>query len=63
MRTPRLSFLFSDSYRDDSSFVNGRSRDVIMAEMRQRIDRADGEREVTETIQVRTMIRMRSIPD
>lgn len=33
------------------SFVNGRSRDVIMAEMRQRIDRADGEREVTETIQ------------
>ena len=33
-----------------------------MAEMRQRIDRADGEREITETIQVRTMIRMRSIP-
>ncbi|KAJ5218806.1 uncharacterized protein N7498_000905 [Penicillium cinerascens] len=33
------------------SFVNGRSRDVIMAEMRQRIDRADGEREIAETIQ------------
>ncbi|KAJ6005920.1 hypothetical protein N7451_003864 [Penicillium sp. IBT 35674x] len=33
------------------SFVNGRSRDVIMAEMRQRIDRGNQEKEVEETIQ------------
>ncbi|KAJ5122265.1 hypothetical protein N7448_003397 [Penicillium atrosanguineum] len=33
------------------SFVNGRTRDVIMVEMRQRIDRADTEREISETIQ------------
>ncbi|KAF7590908.1 hypothetical protein BBP40_002270 [Aspergillus hancockii] len=33
------------------TFVNGRSRDVIMVEMRQRIDRGDAEREVEETIQ------------
>jgi len=35
-----------------SSFVNGRSRDVIMVEMRQRIDRGNQEKEVEETIQV-----------
>lgn len=35
-----------------STFVNGRSRDVIMVEMRQRIDRADAEKEIEETIQV-----------
>jgi 2-oxo-4-hydroxy-4-carboxy--5-ureidoimidazoline (OHCU) decarboxylase len=34
------------------TFVNGRSRDVIMEEMRARIDRGDGDREVEETIQV-----------
>ncbi|KAL2800437.1 Oxo-4-hydroxy-4-carboxy-5-ureidoimidazoline decarboxylase [Aspergillus keveii] len=33
------------------TFVNGRSRDVIMEEMRARIDRGDGDREVEETIQ------------
>ncbi|KAJ5893471.1 hypothetical protein N7495_005162 [Penicillium taxi] len=33
------------------SFVDGRSRDVIMVEMRQRIDRGDQEREIEETIQ------------
>ncbi|KAJ5098500.1 hypothetical protein N7532_005501 [Penicillium argentinense] len=33
------------------SFVNGRSREVIMVEMRQRIDRGDIEREIQETIQ------------
>lgn len=33
------------------TFVNGRSRDVIMEEMRRRIDRGDTEREVEETIQ------------
>ncbi|KAJ5160024.1 Oxo-4-hydroxy-4-carboxy-5-ureidoimidazoline decarboxylase [Penicillium canariense] len=33
------------------TFVNGRSRDMIMVEMRQRIDRADAEKEITETIQ------------
>ncbi|KAJ5101812.1 hypothetical protein NUU61_004034 [Penicillium alfredii] len=33
------------------TFVNGRSRDVIMVEMRQRIERGDADREVTETIQ------------
>ncbi|KAJ5690212.1 hypothetical protein N7462_004604 [Penicillium macrosclerotiorum] len=33
------------------TFVNGRSRDVIMVEMRQRIDRGNAEREITETIQ------------
>jgi hypothetical protein len=35
-----------------STFVNGRSRDVIMVEMRQRIDRANTEKEIEETIQV-----------
>jgi OHCU decarboxylase. len=35
-----------------STFVNGRSRDVIMVEMRQRIKRADAEKEIEETIQV-----------
>lgn len=35
-----------------STFVNGRSRDVIMEEMRRRIDRGDQDREVEETIQV-----------
>lgn len=34
------------------TFVNGRSRDVIMQEMRQRIDRGDVDREVKEIIQV-----------
>ncbi|KAJ5492218.1 Oxo-4-hydroxy-4-carboxy-5-ureidoimidazoline decarboxylase [Penicillium expansum] len=34
------------------TFVNGRSRDVIMVEMRQRIDRANAEKEIEETIQV-----------
>ncbi|KAJ5177832.1 uncharacterized protein N7500_000531 [Penicillium coprophilum] len=33
------------------TFVNGRSRDVIMVEMRQRIDRGDVEKEIDETIQ------------
>ncbi|KAF7115763.1 hypothetical protein CNMCM5793_003266 [Aspergillus hiratsukae] len=33
------------------TFVNGRSRDVIMEEMRQRIERDDIEREIQETIQ------------
>ncbi|CEJ58611.1 Putative WD repeat protein [Penicillium brasilianum] len=33
------------------TFVNGRSREVIMEEMRQRIDRADKEKEITEAIQ------------
>jgi 2-oxo-4-hydroxy-4-carboxy--5-ureidoimidazoline (OHCU) decarboxylase len=33
------------------TFVNGRSREVIMVEMRQRIDRGDYEREVQEAIQ------------
>ncbi|KAJ5973452.1 hypothetical protein N7481_010662 [Penicillium waksmanii] len=33
------------------SFVNGRTRDVIMVEMRQRIDRGDNDREIAETIQ------------
>ncbi|KAL2829995.1 Oxo-4-hydroxy-4-carboxy-5-ureidoimidazoline decarboxylase [Aspergillus cavernicola] len=33
------------------TFVNGRGRDVIMEEMRGRIDRGDGEQEVEEIIQ------------
>ncbi|OJJ95689.1 hypothetical protein ASPACDRAFT_1875833 [Aspergillus aculeatus ATCC 16872] len=33
------------------TFVNGRDRDVIMEEMRKRIDRGDAEAEVEETIQ------------
>lgn len=33
-------------------FVNGRGRDVIMEDMRRRIDRGDVEREKEETIQV-----------
>ncbi|KAJ6144461.1 hypothetical protein N7470_008356 [Penicillium chermesinum] len=33
------------------TFVNGRSRDVIMEEMHQRIERGDQDREVEETIQ------------
>ncbi|KAE8374072.1 Oxo-4-hydroxy-4-carboxy-5-ureidoimidazoline decarboxylase [Aspergillus bertholletiae] len=33
------------------TFVNGRSRDVIMVEMRQRIDRGDAEKEIKDTIQ------------
>jgi hypothetical protein len=37
------------------TFVNGRSREVIMVEMRQRIDRGDYEREVQEAIQVGTL--------
>lgn len=38
------------------TFVNGRGRDVIMVEMRQRIDRGDYEREVQEAIQVGTRL-------
>lgn len=34
------------------TFVNKRSRDVIMEEMRQRIDRGDSEKEIEEVIQV-----------
>ncbi|KAL2864728.1 2-oxo-4-hydroxy-4-carboxy-5-ureidoimidazoline decarboxylase [Aspergillus lucknowensis] len=34
------------------TFVNGRSRDVIIEEMRARIDRGDSDREVEEIIQV-----------
>ncbi|RJE20902.1 hypothetical protein PHISCL_06770 [Aspergillus sclerotialis] len=33
------------------TFVNGRNRDVIMEEMRQRIDRGDKDREIKEIIQ------------
>ncbi|KAL4866328.1 hypothetical protein BDV12DRAFT_187508 [Aspergillus spectabilis] len=33
------------------TFVNGRSRDLIMEEMRERMDRGDAEREVEEIIQ------------
>ncbi|KAL3472981.1 Oxo-4-hydroxy-4-carboxy-5-ureidoimidazoline decarboxylase [Aspergillus californicus] len=33
------------------TFVNGRSRDVIMEEMRERIDRGDSEEEIQEIIQ------------
>ncbi|KAJ5279473.1 hypothetical protein N7478_004845 [Penicillium angulare] len=33
------------------SFVNGRARDVIMVEMRQRIDRGNEDKEIEETIQ------------
>ncbi|KAF7720284.1 Uncharacterized protein PECH_003402 [Penicillium ucsense] len=33
------------------TFVNGRSREVIMEEMRQRMDRADMEKEIHETIE------------
>ncbi|CAI7582456.1 unnamed protein product [Penicillium bialowiezense] len=33
------------------TFVNGRSRDLIMVEMRQRIDRGEEAREIAETIQ------------
>ncbi|KAJ5558417.1 Oxo-4-hydroxy-4-carboxy-5-ureidoimidazoline decarboxylase [Penicillium sp. DV-2018c] len=33
------------------TFVNGRSRDLIMVEMRQRIDRGDRDKEIEETIQ------------
>ena len=35
-----------------STFVNGRSREVIMEEMRNRIDRGDVDKEIEETIQV-----------
>lgn len=45
-------FIHSEPDRDDSTFVNGRTREVIMEEMRQRIDRGDTEREIGETIQV-----------
>lgn len=34
------------------TFVNKRSRDVIMEEMRKRIDRGDSDKEVEEIIQV-----------
>lgn len=43
----------ADLLYNNRTFVNGRSRDVIMEEMRQRIDRADKEKEITEAIQVR----------
>lgn len=64
MRNTRRSFLACDLCRLyalhhkstnadlPSTFVNGRSRDLIMVEMRQRIDRANAEREIEETIQV-----------
>lgn len=35
-----------------STFVNGRSRELIMVEMRQRIARGEEGREIAETIQV-----------
>lgn len=34
------------------TFVNGRNREVIMDEMRMRIDRGDAEQEIIETIKV-----------
>lgn len=49
-RPTRLCYSRGDT-DDCRSFVNGRSRGVIMAEMRQRIDRGDREREIAETIQ------------
>ena len=42
-----------------STFVNGRSRDIIMQEMRERIARGDTEREVQHIIQVRSPFGMR----
>lgn len=42
---------FSDA-NSHRTFVNGRSREAIMEEMRRRIDRGDKEREIEETIQV-----------
>jgi hypothetical protein len=44
-----------------STFVNGRSRDLIMIEMRERIERANAEREIEETIQVMFLISSRSL--
>lgn len=41
-----------------STFVNGRNRDVIMVEMRERIDRANAEKEIEETIQVMSSYRV-----
>jgi 2-oxo-4-hydroxy-4-carboxy--5-ureidoimidazoline (OHCU) decarboxylase len=52
MTAARVLVLDTDSYVNHRTFVNGRSRDVIMEEMRQRIDRADKEKEITEAIQV-----------
>lgn len=46
---PDLSILMASPCR---TFVNGRNRDVIMEEMRQRIDRGDKSREIEENIQV-----------
>jgi hypothetical protein len=47
-----VRFLTAPIFSDHSSFVNGRTRDVIMVEMRQRIDRGDIDREIAETVQV-----------
>lgn len=40
----------------DRVFVNGRGRDVIMQDMRRRIDRGDIEKEKEEIIQVRFIV-------
>ena len=48
--------LLESFWPDSRTFVNGRSRDVIMVEMRQRIDRGDAEKEIEETIQVRGIV-------
>lgn len=48
-------FLHSDTVVTDNlsrTFVNGRDRDTIMQEMRERIARGDQEREMEENIQV-----------
>ena len=46
----------------DSTFVNGRSRDLIMVEMRQRIDRANAAKEIEETVQVGFSYRCIALP-
>lgn len=51
-----FTFIDSEPDRDDRTFVDGRTREVIMEEMRRRIDRGDAEREIEETIQVSSLL-------
>ncbi|KAG0157552.1 hypothetical protein PDIDSM_4737 [Penicillium digitatum] len=46
-----LNAEYEEKFPGLRTFVNGRSRDLIMVEMRQRIDRANAAKEIEETVQ------------
>ncbi|EKV10659.1 WD repeat protein [Penicillium digitatum Pd1] len=54
-----LNAEYEEKFPGLRTFVNGRSRDLIMVEMRQRIDRANAAKEIEETVQGSSNLHLR----